>query len=65
MTDFIMYVMVCLIGGLIFIKVTKDKYTVQNVIRYTVLFPISVLTFMYYLVKQSIGLYKTEEKEEK
>lgn len=35
-----------------------EEMTLRNVIRYVILFPLCVLTFMYYTLKATFKLYK-------
>ena len=53
-----LYLIVAVLGSIGLIIEVDDDLTVKNLIRYTLLFPLCVLTFMYYTLKSCIKLYK-------
>lgn len=54
----VLYLIVALVGAIVIMMEVEEEMTLKNVIRYTILFPLSVLTFMYYVLKESFKLYK-------
>lgn len=54
----VLYLIVALVGSIVIMMEVDEEMTLKNVIRYTILFPLSVLTFMYYVLKESFKLYK-------
>lgn len=54
----VMYLVVALVGSIVIMMEVNEEMTLKNVLRYTILFPLCVLTFMYYVIKASLKLYK-------
>lgn len=54
----VLYLIVALVGSIVIMMEVDEEINLKNVIRYTILFPLSVLTFMYYVLKESFKLYK-------
>lgn len=54
----VLYLIVALVGSIVIMMEVDEEINLKNVIRYTILFPLSVLTFMYYVFKETFKLYK-------